>query len=83
MLFQRWGLDLLAFRLAERVRYHPGQRASITRIADAVATDRLLAWLQSLLTMRAASDHPLNARLAVEAALLSYIEALQGSRADT
>jgi DNA polymerase-3 subunit delta' len=82
-LFQRWGWDLLAFRLAERVRYHPPQLASIKRIAGAAATDRLLVWVQSLWTLRATSDHPLNARLVVEAALLSYIEALQDSSART
>lgn len=79
-LFQRWGWDLLAYRAAHRVRYHPGHKASIARIADASTTPDLLAWLRSLGWMRATSEHPLNSRLSIEAALLSYIEAVQGTR---
>lgn len=77
-LFQRWGWDLLAYRAAERVRYHPRHKASIARIAKASATEGLLAWLRSLGSLQAASEHPLNPRLVVEAALFSYIEALRG-----
>lgn len=77
-LFQRWGWDLLAYRAAERVRYHPRHKASIARIAEASSTEGLLSWLRSLGPMQAASDHPLNVKLVVEAALLSYIEALTG-----
>ncbi len=80
-LFQRWGWDLLAYRAAERVRYHPRHKASIARIAAASTAEDLLGWLRSLGQMQAASDHPLNARLIVEAALFSYVEAVQGMRA--
>jgi DNA polymerase-3 subunit delta' len=76
-LFQRWGWDLLAYRAAERVRYHPRYRESIARIAAACTTEGLLGWLRSLGQMQATSDHPLNARLIVEAALFSYLDTLQ------
>lgn len=79
-LFQRWGWDLLAYRTAERVRYHPPHKASIMRIAAASTEAALLGWLRSLGQMQATSDHPLNPRLTVEAALISYLEALQGLR---
>lgn len=82
-LFQRWGWDLLAYRVAERVRYHPRHKASIARIAQAATIEALLGWLRSLGPMQATSDHPLNARLVVEAALLSYIEALKGAQSRT
>ncbi len=82
-LFQRWAWDLLAYRAAQRVRYHPRHKASIARIAVASTNEGLLAWLRSLGQMQAASDHPLNPRLVVEAALLSYVEALQGARTGT
>jgi DNA polymerase-3 subunit delta' len=82
-LFQRWGWDLLAYRAAEYVRYHPRHKASIARIAKASATESLLGWLRSLEAMQAASDHPLNPRLVVEAALFSYIEALKGPQSRT
>lgn len=79
-LFQRWGWDLLGYRAAERVRYHPRHKASIARIAAASTSEGLLDWLRSLGQMQATSDHPLNARLVVEAALFSYLETLQGTR---
>jgi DNA polymerase-3 subunit delta' len=82
-LFQRWGWDLLAYRVAERVRYHPRHKASIARIAAASTAEGLLGWLRSLGQMQATSDHPLNARLIVEATLFSYLEALQGARTGT
>jgi len=82
-LFQRWGWDLLAYRAAERVRYHPRHKASIARIAAVSTTEGLLGWLRSLGRMQATSDHPLNARLIVEAALISYVEAVQGLRTGT
>lgn len=82
-LFQRWGWDLLAYRAAERVRYHPRHKASIARIAAASTTEGLLGWLRSLGQMQATSSHPLNARLVVEAALFSYLETLHGARTGT
>lgn len=82
-LFQRWGWDLLAYRAAEHVRYHARHKALIARIAKASTTEALLGWLRSLGSMQATSDHPLNARLAVEAALLSYVEALRGPQGRT
>lgn len=82
-LFQRWGWDLLAYRVAQRIRYHPRHKASIARIAAASTAEGLLGWLRALGQMQATSDHPLNARLIVEAALFSYLEALQGARTGT
>jgi DNA polymerase-3 subunit delta' len=82
-LFQRWGWDLLAYRATERVRYHPRHKASIARIAAASTAEGLLGWLKSLGQMQATSDHPLNARLIVEAALFSYVDAVQGLRTGT
>ncbi len=82
-LFQRWGWDLLAYRAAQRVRYHPRHKASIARIAATSTAEGLLGWLRSLGQMQATSDHPLNARLVVEAALFSYLETMQGARTGT
>jgi len=76
-LFQRWGWDLLAERMAQRVRYHPGQKRSLVTLARAVEVQRLTQWLTALAEAQAVSEHPLNARLAVEQALLGYLDALQ------
>jgi hypothetical protein len=40
---------------------------------------RLLAWIDSLGQARAAADHPLNARLVIEAVLVDYVSCLRGS----
>ena len=78
-LFQRWGWDLLAERTAQRVRYHPGQKRTLATLARAVDPARLSDWLVALADAQAVSEHPLNARLAVEQALLGYLKALQSA----
>jgi hypothetical protein len=76
-LFQRWGWDLLAERAAQRVRYHPGQKRALATLARSVDPPRLADWLATLADAQAVSEHPLNSRLAVEQALLGYLDALQ------
>ncbi len=80
-LFQRWGWDLLGERMAQRVRYHPGHKRALTTLARAVDPPRLVGWLAALDEAQAVSEHPLNARLAVEQALLGYLDAMQGAAA--
>lgn len=75
-LLQRWSWDLLACRAGGRLRYYPGQEQALERIARKASNAGLLAWAQELTQMRATSSHPLNARLALEQALLAYIKAL-------
>lgn len=78
-LFQRWAWDLLALRRAGRVRYHRKQREILSRLAAIVAESRLVAWIESLKQARAAADHPLNARLVIEALLVEYVSCLRGN----
>jgi len=77
-LFQRWGWDLLGERMAQRVRYHPGHKRALATLARAVDPPKLADWLAALAEAQAVSEHPLNARLAVEQALLGYVDAMQG-----
>jgi DNA polymerase-3 subunit delta' len=77
-LFQRWAWDLLALRQTGRVRYHRKQREILSRLAASVTEARLLAWDDSLKQARATADHPLNARLVVEALLVEYVACLRG-----
>ena len=72
-LFQRWGWDLLAERAAGRVRYYPRRKRAIASVARSCDPVRLLAWLGQLTEAQATAEHPLNARLAVESALIGYI----------
>jgi DNA polymerase-3 subunit delta' len=80
---QRWGWDYFAHQMAGRLRYHPDDGAAFGEIAAAGWTlASNAAWLDRLRELRTLADHPLNARLAVEGALLDYI-ASQGGRGRT
>ena len=76
-LLQRWGWDLLAERLAGRVRYYPQHQRQLAALARAIDPQRVADWIAALAQTQAVSDHPLNARLAVESALLGYAEAVR------
>ena len=80
-LFQCWGWDLLAERAGRTafaiIRRH--QRA-IASVARACEPERLLAWLGRLDDAQATAGHPLNARLVVESALISYLDAVGPAR---
>jgi DNA polymerase-3 subunit delta' len=78
-LFQRWAWDLLALRRAGRVRYHRKQREILSRLVAGVPETRLLRWIDSLKQARESADHPLNARLVIEALLVDYVSCLQGN----
>lgn len=79
-LFQRWGWDLLGVRLAGAVRYHPQRHAALRAVAADAPVEGLLGWVKSLERARAVADHPLNARLAVEALLIEYAQRLASAR---
>jgi DNA polymerase-3 subunit delta' len=79
-LLQRWGWDLLALstlRSPAAVRYHRRQSALLGRLSDQCDRGALLTWLDRLSARRAVQDHPLNARLVIEAALIEYIGCFQ------
>lgn len=80
-LFQRWAWDLLALRLAQRVRYHPHYRDVLARLAASSTDAALLRWIDALKRARASAEHPLNARLTIEALLLEYVDCLRASGA--
>lgn len=76
-LFQRWGWDLLAERLAGRVRYYPQHQRQFTALARVIEPRGVSDWMAGLAQAQACSGHPLNARLVVESALLGYMEAVR------
>ncbi len=79
-LLQRWGWDLLAERLAGRVRYYPQHQRQFAALARAIEPSRVVDWATALAQTQAVSDHPLNARLVIESALLGYAEAMRPER---
>jgi DNA polymerase III subunit delta' len=79
-LFQRWGWDFLAFSLAGTVRYHPQEAAALRQLGGKWQIAQACSWIAELDAARLHSDHPLNAKLAVEGRLLSYIRSINGPR---
>jgi DNA polymerase-3 subunit delta' len=75
-LMQRWCWDLLAcatLHSGRAVRYFPARAAAIAQVAQDIEVTAIHQWNARLTMHRAAQHHPLNARLAVEAALLDYM----------
>jgi DNA polymerase III subunit delta' len=78
-LFQRWGWDFLAFSLAQTVRYHPDEIAAMRQLAASWKVTQTCSWLTELRIARSSADHPLNAKLAIEGMLLSYVGSIHGA----
>lgn len=78
---QRWLYDLLALKLAGRVRYYPHHRKSLEALAAQTSAERLQQALRDAASRRAVSEHPLAARLFIEDMLLDYARLMQPPRA--
>ncbi len=78
---QRWLYDLLALKLAGRVRYYPHHRKSLETLAARLSADSLQQALRDAGSRRAVSEHPLAARLFIEDMLLDYARLMQPPRA--
>lgn len=79
-LMQCWAVDLLLFRTAGVVRYHPQHEARIGKLAALVRMTALWRWCDALKAANAARDHPLNARLVIESLLATYAEVFDDRR---
>jgi DNA polymerase III subunit delta' len=71
---QRWGFDLLLFKIAGQVRYHSSQAKAIAEASGRCEAADIAAFLRRLARARALAQHPLNAKLFVEDLLLQYRE---------
>jgi DNA polymerase-3 subunit delta' len=78
-LFQRWGWDFLAFSLAGTVRYHPDEIAAMRQLGTRWQVTQACSWMTELRIARSFSEHPLNAKLAIEGILLSYVQSINGA----
>jgi len=72
-LFQRWVWDYFSYRTGAGLRYHPDDGAHFDALARHWTLPAAADWADRLRDLRALEDHPLNARAAVEGALLGYI----------
>ncbi|WP_454735505.1 DNA polymerase III subunit delta' [Cupriavidus necator] len=75
-ILQRWTYDLLKLRLdggdGTAPRYFPKERAALARCAGATDAYRLQAYATRLTAHRRSENHPLAARLVMEAVFLEY-----------
>lgn len=71
-LFQRWAWDYFSYRLGGALRYHPAETAAFEALAGDWSLAAAARWADGLRDLRAVADHPLNARAAIEGALLQY-----------
>jgi DNA polymerase-3 subunit delta' len=78
-LFQRWGWDFLAFSLAGTVRYHPDEIPAMRQLGAKWQVPQACSWMSELRIARSFADHPLNAKLAIEGILLSYVRSINGA----
>lgn len=74
---QTWVSDLALSRLTGSVRYHPDQKAAISRFATRLDLPALFRYESQLRQARRSVHHPLNARLLLEQLLLSYSQAIR------
>jgi DNA polymerase-3 subunit delta' len=74
---QTWVSDLALSRLTGAVRYHPDQKAAISRFATRLDLPALFRYESQLRQARRSVHHPLNARLLLEQLLLSYSQAIR------
>ncbi|MDB5936013.1 MAG: holB [Massilia sp.] len=69
---QRWLYDLFSYKLSGSIRYFPRYKEALAALAASVHTASLLQAIKSANERRAIADHPLSAKLFVEAMLLDY-----------
>lgn len=71
---QKWVADLVLARVANSTRYHRRQLPALRALADTVALEALLRFERSLGACAAVAQHPLNARLFLEATFIGYTQ---------
>ncbi|OAM53005.1 DNA polymerase III subunit delta' [Methylovorus sp. MM2] len=71
---QKWIYDLVACRLAEKIRYHSHLATSLQALAKSVDLAMLLDFQRKLDEARKSANHPLNNELQLESLLLQYIQ---------
>ena len=69
---QQWCYDLSSMKMAGKLRYHPGEEASISNLVKAVAPLNLARLQKLLQTAKREAQHTLNSRLFFESLLLAY-----------
>lgn len=69
---QRWLYDVFSLKTSGRIRYYPRYKKDISALSQRVETSQLLGAIKAASDRRAIAEHPLSAKLFIEAMLLEY-----------
>jgi len=69
---QQWCHDLVSFKLAGEIRYHPNQSDVIAHLTRNISTTTLLRYIKELQITKRDALQPLNPKLLFETILLGY-----------
>lgn len=75
----KWLADLSSLRLAGHIRYYPDERQALAALAERADPAQLMKAYDTLLALAPFSQHTLNTRLQIEAALLEYLNCFAAS----
>jgi len=75
---QQWCYDLVSMKLSGRLRYHPGEEATIRILVEPVDTLRLTRMQKLLQTAKLEARHTLNTKLFFESLLFVYRRLMLG-----
>lgn len=70
--FQKWSYDMAHYRTLGQARYNPDYAEAIARAAGRADPLRVLRFHRDMVQLQRSAQHPLNARLFIEHALLAY-----------
>lgn len=71
---QKWVFDLLAYKLAQALRYHSQQANALQALAKSVNLRLLLSFQNKLLEAKKTANHPLSNEAQLENLLLQYAQ---------
>ena len=70
----KWTYDLVAVASSGKTRYNIDQENKLTHLVQTMPTLKLLRFYSALSSMKAISEHPLNARLFFDDLFIAYKE---------
>ena len=71
-VLERWSYDLLAVKQGLEPHYFPAYFPQMKALVQAVDSEKLFKFSDSLKAMRRVVTHPLNAQLIIEQAIMRY-----------
>lgn len=80
LLMARWVHDLIRVKMQLGPRYYIEEAATMATLTQRISCERLIELDRLIMEWRRFANHPLNARITIEAALLTYRQWLGGAK---